>query len=156
MSAFESILDKTNRRILHEMQQDARLTYTEIGRRVGLTAPAVAERVHRMEEAGIITGYHAAVDAPKLGYPITVFIQVKSLRGECAPISELVWDRQGVEECYHVTGDRDVLIKGSFPSVSALEALVEELTCYGSVSTSLVLSTRFKRPLATDPSGAAG
>lgn len=151
MSAFDSVLDKTSRHILHELQQDARLTFTEIGRRVGLTAPAVAERVRRMEEAGIITGYHAAVDAPKLGYPITVFIQVKSRRGECTPVSELVRGRQGVEECYHVTGERDVLIKGSFPSVSQLEALVEELTAYGSVSTSLVLSTRYKRPLSTDP-----
>lgn len=145
MGTFNSVLDETNRQILQELQADARLSYSEIGRRVALTAPAVAERVHRMEEAGIITAYQIAIDPEKLGYPITVFIQVLSSRGECTPISEYVRDLPYIEACYHVTGERDVLLKGSFPSVKQLEALVEELTRYGNVSTSLVLSTRFKR-----------
>jgi Lrp/AsnC family transcriptional regulator, leucine-responsive regulatory protein len=149
MSTFESLLDAINRHILRELQTDARLSYSEIGRRVGLTAPAVAERVRRLEEVGIITGYHVGINADKLGYPITVFIQVKSRHGECTPISDKLRDRPGIEECYHVTGERDVLIKASFTSVSHLEALVDELTQYGSVSTSLVLSTRYRQPLAT-------
>lgn len=145
MPTFNSALDETSHRILKELQADARISYSEIGRRVGLTAPAVAERVHRMEDVGIITGYHTAIDPEKLGYPITVFIQVLSTRGDCTPISEYVRELSCIEECYHVTGERDVMLKGSFPSVGQLEALVEELTRYGNVSTSLVLSTRFKR-----------
>lgn len=145
METFNSALDETNKRILQELQADARISYSEIGRRVGLTAPAVAERVRRMEDAGIITAYHTMINPEKLGYPITVFIQILSSRGDCTPISDYLREFPYVEECYHVTGERDVLLKASFPSVEQLEALVEELTRYGNVSTSLVLSTRFKR-----------
>ncbi|MEL6320844.1 MAG: Lrp/AsnC family transcriptional regulator, partial [Cyanobacteria bacterium J06626_14] len=116
MTTFKSMVDETNQHILRELQADARLSYSEIGRRVGLTAPAVAERVHRMEASGIIVGYHAAVVPEKLGYPITVFIQITSARGDCTPISEYVRDLSCISACYHVTGERDVLLQGSFPS----------------------------------------
>lgn len=147
MKTFDSMLDDINQQILRELQADARLSYTEIGRRVGLTGPAVAERVSRMEETGVIIGYETVVDSEKLGYPIGVFIQVVSSRGECTPISEYVRDIPYVQACYHVAGERDVLLKGSFRSVAQLEALVENLTRYGNVSTSLILSTRFTRTI---------
>ncbi|MEM9955189.1 MAG: Lrp/AsnC family transcriptional regulator [Chloroflexota bacterium] len=148
MKTYSSMLDDINQQILHELQTDARISYTEIGRRVGLTGPAVAERVSRMEELGIIIGYETVLDSEKLGYPISVFIQVVSSRGECTPISEYVRDMPCVEACYHVAGERDVLLKGSFRSVAQLETLVENLAQYGNVSTSLVLSTRFRRAIS--------
>jgi Lrp/AsnC family leucine-responsive transcriptional regulator len=147
METFNSQLDEISYRILFELQCDARLSYSEIGRRVGLSAPAVTERVRRMEEAGLITGYHAAVDPEKLGLPITVFIQVTSQRGNCHPITEFVQACPGVMECYHVTGEKDVVIKASFASVRQLEVLVEELTRFGHVTTALVLSQRFSQPI---------
>ena len=138
--ATARLLDDTNRQILNLLQEDARLSYSEIGRRVGLTAPAVAERVRRLEEAGIITGYHAAVDPAALGYPVTVYIHVTANDGRCDAIRDYATDQPSVTECYCVTGGNDILIKGSFESVQALESIVRSLTRYGSVSTSLVLS----------------
>ena len=138
--ATARLLDDTNRQILSLLQEDARLSYSEIGRRVGLTAPAVAERVRRLEEAGIITGYHAAVDPAALGYPVTVYIHVTANDGRCDAIRDYATDQPSVTECYCVTGGNDILIKGSFESVQALESIVRSLTRYGSVSTSLVLS----------------
>lgn len=139
------LLDAVNRQILGLLQEDARLSYSEIGRRVGLTAPAVAERVRRMEEAGIISGYHAAVDPAALGYPVTVYIHVTANDGRCDAIRDYATDQPSVTECYCITGGNDILIKGSFESVQALEALVRVLTRYGSVSTSLVLATYLPR-----------
>jgi Lrp/AsnC family leucine-responsive transcriptional regulator len=135
-------------RILKELRANARTSFTEIGRRIGLTAPAVAERVHRMEEDGVITGYHAAVDPHKLGLPITVFIQVVSKNGQCAPISEFALRQSGVTECCHITGEKDVLIKASLDSMETVEALVNRLTQYGNVTTSIVLSSWTNNPPA--------
>ena len=150
METLNSGIDETSRQILQELQHDARLSYSEIGRRVGLTAPAVTERIHRMEEMGVISGYRAIVDPEKLGCPITVFIQVTSYRVDCQPIAEFLQTCSGVMECYHITGEKDVLVKGAFPSVRELEALVEGLARFGNVTTSLVLSQRFHRPFGSD------
>src|SRR5574341_701792 len=80
---FEALrlLDKTNREILYLLQEDARMPLAEIGRRVGLSAPSVAERVRRMEEAGIIEGYHARLNLDKAGLPITAYIEITSNDG---------------------------------------------------------------------------
>ena len=153
MLTFNTPLDQTSQQILHELQIDARLSYSEIGRRVGLTAPAVAERIRRMEETGVITGYHAMVDPEKLGLPITVFMQVTSSKGDCQPIADFARACPGVTLCYHITGEKDVLLQGSFPSVQQLEELVEALTRYGNVTTSLVLSQRFRQPLSVVANG---
>lgn len=141
VDALRSGLDDISLRILEELRRHARTSFTEIGRRIGLTAPAVAERVHRMEEAGIITGYHAAVDPRRLGLPITVFIQIVSKNGQCTPISEYALRQPGVIECCHITGEKDVLIKAALESLEAVEALVSRLTQFGNVTTSIVLSS---------------
>lgn len=151
MDTLRSGLDAISLRILKELRTNARISFTEIGRRIGLTAPAVAERVHRMEEDGVITGYQAIVDPRKLGLPITVFIQIVSKNGQCTPISEFALRQPGVTECCHITGDKDVLIKASFESVEAVEALVNRLTHYGKVSTSIVLSSWTSDPAAVCP-----
>lgn len=141
VDTLRSGLDDISLRILAELRSHARTSFTEIGRRIGLTAPAVAERVHRMEEAGIITGYHAAVDPRRLGLPITVFIQIVSKTGQCTPISDYALRQPGVIECCHITGEKDVLIKASLESLEAVEALVSRLTQFGNVTTSIVLSS---------------
>lgn len=141
MDTLRSEFDETNQKILRALQANARISYSEIGRQVGLTAPAVAERVHRMEEEGLITGYHAAINPRKLGLPISVFIQIVSKNGQCAPISEFALKQSGVIECCHITGDRDVLIKAVLESIEAIEELVNRLTPYGNLTTSIVLSS---------------
>src|SRR5579875_2870126 len=75
----EKLLDETGWQLLHELQQNARLSFSELGQRVGLSSPAVAERVRKMEDAGIITGYHAEVNPAKLGFPVMAIIRMTSL-----------------------------------------------------------------------------
>jgi Lrp/AsnC family leucine-responsive transcriptional regulator len=137
--------DDINRQILYLIQEDARMPYAEIGRRVGLTAPSVAERIHRMEEIGIISGYHAAINLEKVGLPVTVYIQVTSGNGRCDLIERFADQNPAVSECYCITGDRDILIKASFGSLGDLEQMVQQLLRYGRVSTSVVLSTYRER-----------
>lgn len=147
MTTFNNakLLDDVGRHILHLLQENARLPFSEIGRQVGLTAPAVAERVRRMEEAGIITGYHAAIDPEKVGFPVTVYITVTSGDGHCDPIYQFAVKQPTVTECYCTTGERDILIKATFESMRDLEGLVQQLMNYGKVSTSIVLSTYLPR-----------
>ena len=137
----EKLLDDVGNRILFELQENARISFSELGRRVGLTPPAVAERVHRMEEAGIITGYHAHVNPEKLGKPITVYIRVDAMDGDSKPLRRRVQDLAQVTECHSLTGTDDLLIKASFGSVHEMEQTLVEIASYGEITTSIVLSS---------------
>src|SRR5260370_41934674 len=81
------MLDETGWLLLQELQQNARLSYSELGQRVGLSAPAVADRIHKLEEAGIITGYRAEVNVSKLGLPITAIIRLASMPGQSCSLA---------------------------------------------------------------------
>jgi Lrp/AsnC family leucine-responsive transcriptional regulator len=139
------LLDQVGRQILHLLQENARLPYSEIGRQVGLTAPAVAERVRRMEEAGIITGFHVAVNPAKLGLPITAYIYVTAQNGRYDVVRDFVLRQPTLTECYCIAGDRDLLIKGFLESVEQIQQLADQLSRYGSVSTTLVMATYLPR-----------
>src|SRR6266571_8569099 len=114
MTQFESVkgnrlqvsesLDDIGWRILRELQENGRISYSELGRRVGLTPPAVAERMRRMEEAGVIRGYRAEVDPSKLGYPIEAFIRVSARAASRTEIADIVEGFPEVLECHRVTG----------------------------------------------------
>jgi len=138
----EKLLDDVGRRILRELQGDARLSYAELGRRIGLTLPAVAERVRRLEEAGIISGYRTDIDLEKIGLPITAFIRVATpnevqggqLVALCRGLSEVL-------ECHRVTGDDSYLLKVAVTSVQHLEMLIRKITIHGQPTTSIVLSS---------------
>jgi Lrp/AsnC family leucine-responsive transcriptional regulator len=111
-------------RLLRELQADARLSFAELGRRVGLSLPAVAERVRRMEEAGIITGYHAEVSLSKVGLPITAFIRLNVPRDRYPAFTALIHDLSEVLECHHLSGSDSFILKGP-TSISHLEALID-------------------------------
>jgi Lrp/AsnC family transcriptional regulator, leucine-responsive regulatory protein len=142
---IEKLLDDVGTNILYELQENARISFSELGRRVGLTSPAVAERVRRMEEAGIITGYHAHINPEKLGRTITAYIRVDALDGNAAPLRRLVVDIPQITECHYLTGTDDLLIKASFTSVNEMEAVLMVLSKHGEVTTSLVLSSSVSR-----------
>jgi Lrp/AsnC family leucine-responsive transcriptional regulator len=138
---IESVLDATGWQILEALQEDARISFTELGRRVGMSPPAVAERVRRLEEAGIITGYRAQIDLSKAGFPITAIMRLTSgedCQGMGATIARNIPE---VLECYRVTGTDDYVMKVAAASVSDLEDLINRVSGYGSCITSLVLST---------------
>ncbi|WP_043817287.1 Lrp/AsnC family transcriptional regulator [Deinococcus maricopensis] len=139
-------LDAIDQRVLTELQQDARLSMRELGRRVGLSAPAVTERVRRLEDAGVILGYGARVATKPLGRGITAFIGVQDSGKRDPELLKWAQKRDGVMECHSVTGENSCMLKVAVPDVQALEDLLGELIHLGfTCSTSIVLST----PLAT-------
>ncbi len=140
-SSFE--LDPISWKILEALQQNARITFAELGRKVGLSTPAVAERVHRLEEAGIITGYHAAVDPSRLGMTVRVIVRL-TIRGGDLQVSRAVAairDLPEVTRCHRVTGDESFVMEANVVSIRHLEALIDRLGGVGATSTSTVLST---------------
>jgi Lrp/AsnC family leucine-responsive transcriptional regulator len=143
--AFDtSGLDKTGWQILEELQQNGRLSFAELGRRVGLTLPAVAERVRKMEDAGIITGFYADVDPTKIGLPIAAFIRISVVGDVFARVAKAIRDMPEVLECHRGTGADSFTLKVAVESVQHLESLIDRLTPFGTTSTSIVLSTLVK------------
>src|SRR4051812_15713208 len=96
--------DEIDRKILGLLQDDARISYAELGRRVGLTTPAVIERVRKLEDGGIITGYRAGIDAAKVGFPITAFIRMSITGVDYSHIIEVAQESKEVLECHRGTG----------------------------------------------------
>ena len=137
------LLDETSWQILAILQENARIPFKELGKQVGLSAPAVAERVRRLEEAEVITRYRAELDLEKLGLPIVAFITLKSFGHRCEEVKSLLHESLEVRACYRVTGSDHYLAKVSVTSVSHLEQLVDRFIPYATVTTSIVLSTLF-------------
>lgn len=144
MTLDTSALDQTGWQILEELQQNGRISFAELGRRVGLTLPAVAERVRKMEDAGIITGFHAEVDPARIGLPIAAFIRISVVGDVFARVAKAVRDMPEVLECHRGTGADSFTLKVAVESVQHLERVIDELTPFGTTSTSIVLSTLVK------------
>lgn len=143
---IEKMLDGTGWLLLQELQENARLSYSELGQRVGLSAPAVADRIRRMEEAGVITGYRAEVNMGKLGLPVTAIIRLSSAAGQsCQLVALRVSEIPEVLECYRVTGNDSVIVKVVATSVAHLERILDRLMLYGLPTTSIVLSKPLQR-----------
>jgi Lrp/AsnC family leucine-responsive transcriptional regulator len=142
-NAFDSTdaIDDIGWRILAALQENARLSYSELGRRVGLTPPAAAERVRRLEETGVITGYRAQLDLDKLGLPLRAIIRLAPRSRPASELSRLLSALPDVLECHHVTGEDCYVMKVAVRSVGHLEALLERLLQHGQSTTSIVLSS---------------
>lgn len=143
----DRLLDETGWSILRELQQDARLSFPELGRRVGLSTPAVAERVRKLEDAGVITGYGARVDATKVGLPMMAFVRITTTPQTEAGLRALIADLPELLECHRVTGHESFLLKLVVTSITHLEQVLNQLMISGPVTTSIVLST----PLSAEP-----
>jgi Lrp/AsnC family leucine-responsive transcriptional regulator len=137
----EARLDETDWRILHELQANGRITFTALGRLVSLTAPAVAERVRRLEESGIISGFRADLDPGRVGYPIIAFVTWTAAGPDCAHLGEVAKEMPEIVECHRITGETSYILKVAARSVHHLEQLIDRLMPYGSTITSLVLSS---------------
>lgn len=140
----ETQLDKISWNILRELQVDARLSYAELGRRVGLTTPAVIERVRKLEDAGIITGYRAEIDAAKVGLPITAFIRMSITGVDYSHIIEVVQESNEVLECHRGTGGDSFIMKVAVADVGHLQTIIDKLVPFGITTTSIVLSSPVK------------
>jgi Lrp/AsnC family transcriptional regulator, leucine-responsive regulatory protein len=140
-SGSEKILDEIGWKILRELQENARVSFAELGRRVNLSIPAVTERVRRLEDAGVITGYHAEVDAEKIGLPITAFIRM-NIVGDMTPrLTALLKELPEISECHRGTGGDSFIMKVNVASVHHLERLIDRLLPFGTTTTSIVLSS---------------
>lgn len=138
---FERLLDRTGVKILRALQENARLSFSELGRQVSLSPPAVAERVRKMEEAGIIAGYHARVELDRLGLPITAFILLKTQAEKYPRIISLVKGLPEILECHHVSGGESFILKVVASSLTHLEGLIAQLSPFGETNTLIVLSS---------------
>jgi Lrp/AsnC family leucine-responsive transcriptional regulator len=135
-------LDDVDLHLLREIQANARTSYTELGRRVGLTPPAVADRVRRLEEAGVIRGYRADIDPALVGLPIAAFVRMRAAGNtECLELGERVKEIPEVLECHRVTGDDSYIAKVAVRSVDHLQDLIDRLMPYAETITSIVLSS---------------
>jgi Lrp/AsnC family transcriptional regulator, leucine-responsive regulatory protein len=139
----ERDLDDLDWRILDELQSDGRLSYKELGRRVNLSSPAVAERVRRLEETGVITGYHARVDPGEAEYPISAFVELRCSLVKCLLKTSKAEDYPEVVEIHKLSGDHCSMLKVRAASLEHFEGLLERLGKHGEMRSSVVLSTQY-------------
>jgi Lrp/AsnC family leucine-responsive transcriptional regulator len=134
-------LDETDWIILKLIQANARMSFAEIGRRTDLSPPAAAERLRRLEDAGVIVGYHARVNPDRLGLAMPVVVEVQVKRAEYPRFQKAVQKLPWILECHHITGRAAFLLKAAVPDVASLELLIGHLSQFGDTATSLILST---------------
>lgn len=137
-------MDKIDYKILKELQQNARISFAELGRRVGLTTSAVIERVRKLEDAEVIVGYRAEIDTSKIGLEITAFIRMSITGIDYSHIIEVAQASHEVLECHRGTGNDSFIMKVAVSSVEHLQELIDRFTPYGITTTSIVLSSPVK------------
>ncbi|WP_345429259.1 Lrp/AsnC family transcriptional regulator [Actinoallomurus vinaceus] len=141
-------LDETDWHILAELQRDGRLSYNRLAQIVHLSPPAVAERVRRLEEAGVITGYQARIDAARAGLPLTTFVQMRCALGRCLLKATTAEDFPEVTEVHKLSGSWCSMLRVRVASMRHLEGLLERLGEHGEMNTHVVLSTQYEgRPV---------
>src|ERR1035441_10052629 len=145
--AIESgvLLDAIGRKLLAALQEDARLSYAELGRRIGLSPAATAERLRRLEEVGIITGYRVEIDREALGLPVMAIVRLSCDGVKYRPFLKAVQAMERVTECHHVAGGDAFILKVVAGSVEELGRVVEKLLDFGVPTTSIVFSSPVAR-----------
>ena len=138
---FEKLLDSIGQNILAALQENARISYSQLGRKVGLSTPAVTERVRKMEEAGIILGYHARVRPKDPDKIITAFVELSTPADSYDRVKKMAGNLDQVLECHHVSGQAAFLLKVRTSSVSELEAVIARFSPLGRTRTSIVMSS---------------
>ena len=134
-------LDAVNLRLLAELQADPRISMSELARRVGMSAPAVTERVQRLEAAGVIVGYRMDIDPAALGMPVTALVRIRPGPGQLPRIALAAQETAQVVECHRITGEDCFLIKVHAPSIGELEEILDRFLLYGQTTTSIVVAT---------------
>lgn len=136
------LVDARNVELLTILQQNPRIAISEVARQVGMSSPAVKERIARLEEAGVIRGYRLDLEPIALGYPVTAFVRVRPTPGQLPKIAELAKAMPEVTECYRVTGEDCFIIKIHVGSIADdLDKVLDRFLVYGQTTTSIVQST---------------
>jgi Lrp/AsnC family transcriptional regulator, leucine-responsive regulatory protein len=148
---LHDVLDEVNRRLLAELQRDARVTNAELGRRLNLSAPAVGERIARLERTGVIRGYHADVDPKALGYTVAALVRVAPASTHLEDVKDVARTTPEVVECHRVTGEDCFVLTLHLQAIDDLESILDRFTPYGRTTTSIIHSSPVPlRPLPVD------
>ena len=151
-------LDATDINLLQELDIDARLSLAELGRRVGLSPPAVADRLERLERDGVVGGYRTEIDPRALGYELAVVLRIRPAPRELKKVAELAQRTPEVVECHRITGDDCYLMKAHVRDVEHMEEVIDRFAIYGQTTTSIVQSSPVPRrglPLGRTPARTA-
>lgn len=138
-------LDGIDRSILEELQADARLSFAELGRRVGLSTPSAAERVRKLEESGVILGYHAHISPQKVGLAMGAFVKISVAGERLVRFANLVRKVPEVLECHRVTGQESFLLQVAVEDAAHLERVIDSLMPYVATNTSIILASPITR-----------
>ncbi|TXD81840.1 Lrp/AsnC family transcriptional regulator [Subsaximicrobium wynnwilliamsii] len=133
-------IDNLNWKILKCLQLNARQSNTEIGRTVGISSPAVSERIKKMEEAGVIQNYNTLVSPFEVGYQLKALITLRAFMGMLKPFLEKVKTYDEVINCYRITGNENIVMEVVLKNQKHLEAFIDQLIVYGETKTQIVLS----------------
>ena len=136
-----SLLDDVNRRILAALADDPRVSTSELARRVGMSAPAVRERVGRLEATGVIRGYRLDVDPAAMGLPVAAWVRVRPGPGQLPKLAALAERVPEVSECHRISGDDCFLVKVHVATIEALEGVLDQFLLHGQTTSSFVVST---------------
>ena len=141
------VADRVTAQILRELRRDARISMRQLSSAVGLSPPAVTDRVRRLEDVGVIRGYRADIDNAKLGYGVSAFVAITARDGRCDQAGEALSMIPNVTAVYHVAGPTDFMAKVVARDLDELKAITDRLADFGSVATHIVLGTTFERDL---------
>ncbi len=135
------LLDTVNRQLLRELAADPRIAMSALARRVGMSAPAVAERIQRLQRAGVITGYRVDISPAALGLPVTAFVRIRPSAGQLPKIAALADQTPEISECHRISGEDCFLIKVHAAAIEDLEKTLDQFLNFGQTITSIVVST---------------
>jgi Lrp/AsnC family transcriptional regulator, leucine-responsive regulatory protein len=135
------IADAKNLEMLRALQADPRLPISQLARRIGMSAPAARERLQRLEDSGVITGYRLDIDPKALGLPVTAIIRLRPLPGQLQRIVELVRETANVSECHRVTGEDCFIIKMHLDAIESLDRVLDRFLAHATTTTSIVQSS---------------
>jgi Lrp/AsnC family transcriptional regulator, leucine-responsive regulatory protein len=134
-------LDDVNRQLLRELQANPRITMSALARRVGMSAPAVTERVQRLERSGVIVGYRVDIDPAALGMPVAAYARIRPVPGQLPKIAALAKRMPVISECHRITGEDCFLVKVHAPTIDALEQVLDRFLVHGNTVTSIVVAS---------------
>lgn len=135
------LADPTNVGLLRALLDRPRISISELARQVGMSAPAVRERVKRLEDAGLITGCRLELDPALLGYPVAVMIRLRPMPGQLPKIIALAKSTPRIVECHRITGEDCFIMRAHLESIESLDALLDQFLVYGQTTTSIIQSS---------------